>query len=76
MKCVMCNYSSGGVMISGINASYKICNKCLLKYTKDLKVMVLPSNNDIQNKLFKTRQRKAYIQEEVDKKLNRYLLEV
>lgn len=76
MKCVMCNYSRGGVMINGISTSYKICKECLEKHTKDLKVMILRTNNHRQNETLKTRQRKAYIQEKVDEKLDKYLLEV
>lgn len=76
MKCVMCNYSRGGVMINGIHTSYKLCKECLIKYAKKPNIMTLPNNTHKQNETLKTRQRKAYIQEEVDKKLDKYLLEV
>ena len=74
MKCVMCGSLStcSGIVVYGIENEYRICKKCLNKYKTNHKIEF----NEYVTENAKTRQIRKNIQEEIDEKLEMYLLEV
>lgn len=67
LKCVMCNkVTSTGVYLYGINNKYRVCNKCLAKYSR---------GKPMQNKRSNTIHNKLVLQEKINAKLQYYLIE-
>jgi hypothetical protein len=74
MKCVMCGNTGGhtGFVVFGIERNYRLCGRCLKFHKHEFEIEV---DNSMSKRAQTTLMRK-YVQEQVDEKLNRYLLEV
>ena len=68
MKCIMCNKSiTNGAIIKGSKSNYKVCRNCLERFYP---IMVYEPPNNAKNTKFRSK----LLQEDVDKKLDEYLL--
>ena len=75
MNCVMCRKRAvGGTTIRGIRGYYRICKTCLLKRFWNRSFILSKEYSHKQKEQIRTKQMQKYIQEEVDEKLNKYLL--
>lgn len=75
MNCIMCNKRAvGGTTIRGIKRGYRICKACLLKHTWNRSFKLSKDYSHKQKEQIRTKQMQKYIQEEVDNRLNKYLL--
>ena len=71
MKCVMCEKSAEtGVLINGLHRCYRVCKECLKKHRNEYVI----THSLHQTEWHKSMQIKKYIQEQLDKRLNEYLL--
>lgn len=79
MRCIICNKIKNGITINGVSDKYRICVDCIKKIDIPPEVrMHMPIStgmfkNELSQRRYETKVKKAYLQEQVDKKLWEWL---
>lgn len=69
----MCNkFSSTGVTLYGVHNKYKLCRPCMLAHRQEYVL----THSYHQSEQHKSKQIRQYLQKELDRKLDKYLLGV